>query len=485
MVTKLKPILPIVAMVLMAMATVTFSRADPAPEQYLAFQIFTASHDYAALTRNFPPPVVNIGEQVDGIIGATETVGSKNRKLGFIIGPLSFDDTDEQVRQLMRESFAVALKKNVATGFHIDDSMFWERLSYLNKPENIEWLDWNKTPNTGRRLDWSTTPTKIMPQLCFNSPAVEDAVKKRAALIGEEAARGMKMLQAHGRANLFLGVIVGSETQIGRDFDTGKYLGYHALINQGYNATNPPADIDQARVAIVKAFADLWATSLAQAGVPDDKIYSHIAFMSQTAFDSANFGQPGRLPNPYLETVNFTPPSVAFGAHHRPGFSTYPQFGLLEQIQTALTQNGNPPWASSEGTAGDPSTIEKGDPGKTMENYLGNLFNRGAVLVNVFGWGVGDPSNPFRKIAENPNAIAAYQKFLRGENLSSDPPAQIPSPQFFGKLRELQKELPLYLTKNGPEKVASFYAALSHDLKAQRYTDAERAVDAIFQAIQP
>ena len=49
--------------------------------------------------------------------------------------------------------------------------------------------------------------------------------------------------------------------------------------------------------------------------------------------------------------------------------------------------------------------------GMNMEGCLGNLFNHGAVLVNVFGWGVGDRDNPFRKIAERDDALAAYRKF--------------------------------------------------------------------------
>ncbi|HMD59849.1 MAG TPA: hypothetical protein VKG78_00365 [Opitutaceae bacterium] len=355
----------------------------------------------------------------------------------------------------------------------------------MNKPENIEWLDWNGTPNTGRRLDWSSVPTKIMAQLCLNSPAVEDAVRKRAALIGKEAARGMTMLRARGRANLFIGVIAGWETQIGRDFDTGRCLGYHALTNRGYSAGNPPANMDKARVAIAQEFVDLWAAALAEAGVPDEKIYSHIAFMSRASFEATRFGQPGRLPGTYLETINFTPPSASFGAHHRPGFSTYPQFGFLEQIQAELARNGNPPWASAEGTAVDPGAAEQGSPGFPMEKYLGNLFSRGAAFVNVFGWGVGSASNPFRRIAESANAVSAYRRFLRGEVLPSDPPAQVPSPLFFDKMRKLQRSLPQYLAKQGPEKVEHLYGDLDRDLKAQLYVDAEQAVDGILQAITP
>ena len=57
---------------------------------------------------------------------------------------------------------------------------------------------------------------------------------------------------------------------------------------------------------------------------------------------AANFGQPGHFSGTYLETINFTPPETSFGEHHRPGFSTYPQFGSLEQIETELTAQGQP-----------------------------------------------------------------------------------------------------------------------------------------------
>jgi hypothetical protein len=473
------------AMILVARVAVPSCPADPSPEKYLAFQLFTASHDSADLARNYPPSAGGVSERVDGIIRAIGTVGSGKRRLGFIVGPLSFDETDGQVRQLMRDAFAIAVERGVATGFHVDDSMFWERLAYLDKPENFEWADWNGIPNTGRRLDWSSVPTKIMPQLCYNSPAVVAAVRGRAALIGQEVARGLRMLQARGRGDLFIGVIAGWETKIGRDFETGKYLGFHALANSGYSSRNPPADIDQARVAIVRDFIDLWAKSLAEAGVPDERIYSHIAFMSRASFEGTQFGQPGRFSGTYAETTGFTPPSASLGAHHRPGFSTYPQFGLLEQIQGELKGSGDPPWISAEGTAADPSVAERGGSGITMEKYLGNLYGRGAVVVNVFGWGVGPPSNPFRRIAENGNAIAAYRRFLRGEDLPSDPPAQVPSAQFFDKLRIIREQLPPYLQKHGPEAVGRAYEELGRDLKQQHYGDAERAEDEILGALKP
>lgn len=451
--------------------------------QYLGFQIFTRASVSPALEKNIPPSP-GVENAVGDIIRKIGTTGGKNRKLGFVPGPISFDDTDERVRLLIRDSFAVAQKKNIAVGFHLDDSMFWGRLSFLQRPENIEWLDWNKTPNTGRRLDWSATPTKIMPQLCLNSFAVREEVRKRAAIIGDEVKRGLEDLKKAGKADLFLGVIAGWETQIGRDFETGKFLGYCALTNKGFTSRKPPPDIDEARAEVVKEFIDFWAKALADAGVPGEKIFSHVAFFPKNAYDFVKADQPEKMTGSYLETTNFSPPRTAFGSHHYPGFSTYPAPGHLEQILAERAKKRNPPWASVEGTAIDPGEAEKGTAGDSMEMYLGNLFNHGAVVVNIFGWGVGDASNPFRKVAENKEAILAYQKFLKGEKLKEGVKPALPSPQFVFKKRKLQEKLPLYLKTNGPGKVSSLYESLDKNIKSENYAEAEKIIDKILKIIE-
>jgi len=458
---------------------------DSVQTKYLAFQIFIPTENMNERA-NFPPLQQSIEDTVGDIIRKIGTVGSKNRKLGFIVGPLSFNNTDDQIRQLMRSSFSVALRHNIAVGFHIDDSMFWDRLSYLNKLENIEWMDWNKTPNTGRRLDWSSTPTKIMPQLCLNSSAVRKEVHMRAVVIGEEVKRGLVTLKAAGKDRLFLGIISGWETQIGRDFDTGKFLGYCALSNKGYSAKHPPANMDEARANIVKEFIDFWAKSLAVGGVPDKKIYSQIAFMSKIVYDAADTpNNPAESKRSYLATINFTPPRVAFGQHHYPGFSTYPAVGHLDQIHMELVKNGNIPWASLEGTAIDPGDAEKGGSGMSMEAYLGNLYNHGAILVNIFGWAVGSPSNPFRKIAESQKSIESYQKFLRGEKMKEDSTlGGAPSVGFISKLHKVQKELPLYVRKYGPNDVKALADAIEKQIKSAQYTEAEKTADKILVIIE-
>ena len=457
---------------------------SPSPTQYLAFQLFTGVRDSEELRVAFPPPAQDAAATVAEIIRVIGGVGDKNRKLAFVVGPLSFDNSDDDVRNLIRDSFAIALAKNIAVGFHIDDSMFWGRLAYLNTPENIEWLDWNKTPNTGRRLDWSSTPLQVMPQLCINSPAVQAEVTKRAGLIAETVTQGIATLQAADKSELFAGVIAGWETQMGRDFATGRYLGYCALTNKGYSAENPPNDTNEARADAMQEFVALWANSLADAGVPERKIFSHTAFLAEALFNSAKFSRPGHFPAAYVETVNFTPPRVSFGARYYAGFSTYPQFGGLKQIHAERAKNGNPPWASAEGTALDPSAAERGSAGDSMEAYLGNLFNHGAVVVNIFGWGVGNANNPFRRVAENGTAIEAYKKFFRGERLSESAEDQIPSSEFFAKVQRLQKELPRYFSKNGKGDVGPLYNTLSQQLEANQLTDAETTIDSIFSIIE-
>ena len=283
---------------------------DGGPTRSLAFQIFTGGFDSKEMGQSFPPPPGDLRETVADLRRRIGVTPAEGRKLGFVLGPLAFDNTDEQVRELIALGFAIATESGVAVGFHVDDSMFWGRLESLNAPENIEWLGWNGPPNTGRRLDWSATPLKIRPQLCVNSAGVKKAVAKRSALIGGEIASGLRKLRTEGKDDLFLGVIAGWETQIGRDFDTGKSLGYHALANAGYSEANPPADLDAARVQIIREFAGFWARSLVGAGVPEGQVYSHIAYMSEAMDRLKRRGDPARSASSYLQTIQFTPPST-------------------------------------------------------------------------------------------------------------------------------------------------------------------------------
>jgi hypothetical protein len=468
------------AALLVTLGSAPAGRVD-VPVRYLTLQLFTRNGDSGELQESIPGSSDDYRQIVTDLRDRIGTAGTTQRRLGVVFGPLSFDNTDAQLRTLIAGAFDIALATGVAVGFHIDDSMFWRRLGELNTNDNIEWLDWNRTPNTGRRLDWSAKPLRVMPQLCINSSAVKKAVAARALLIGNEMAKGLRRLQAAGHEELFVGVIAGWETQIGRDYATGKDLGYCALTNAGYGAKSPPADIDGARAKIVADFIGLWARSLVSAGVPAGKVYSHVAFMSKSVYDIVGRQDPAHFPESYLRTINFTPPAVAFCDACIPGFSTYPQQGHLEQLQDERKQHGSTSWASSEGTSLDPSQTER-VADSNMEGYLGNLFNHGAVLVNVFGWGVGEADNPFRRTAEGDGAIAAYRKFLRGGTLAEAPlpaPVAPPPADLPDRVRKIQELLPAWVDKHGSSTVRPLMERLDAQLKAQHFEDAARTADEI------
>lgn len=199
--------------------------------------------------------------------------------------------------------------------------------------------------------------------------------------------------------------------------------------------------------------------TLADAGVPSDKIYSHIAV----------------TPN--------TPPWVAFGEMHRPGFSTYPTARIFSEIYAALEGDGSPRWASAEGANVDIDAAPPRIPDETMEDYLARMFNHGAVLTNVFGWGVGDRDNVFRRAAEGPELLAAYRKFLSGARLAEKPLEQSYQSDL-SVLQRLVRALPArirsYIRAGGSEKdIRPKVAELEQNMKEGRLDALKRNLDQI------
>lgn len=447
-----------------AMAQVSPETSRSPNPRYLAFQIFTPAPDSAVMQQNIPA-VQNWPAAIIDLKNRVGIARSDVNRLAFILGPIAFDHSDDYVRSLISTGFKVALETGVAVGFHIDDSMFWGRLKELNTPDNLEWLDWKRTLNTGRRLDWSSKPEKIMPQLCVNSRQVKEAVAKRASLIGQEVNKGIQTLRAAGRTDLYAGVIAGWETMIGYDFETGKELGYCALTHAGFSAQKPPSDTNSERINITRSFINLWADSLIKGGVPQNTVYSHITFAP--------------------EVTNLTPPETAFCAQCMPGFSTYPAPGLLTQLTQEVKKHGSSWWISAEGTAIDPAQAEHGGAGMDMETYLGSLFNNGAKLVNIFGLGVGDRDNAFRKTAESENAIAAYRKFVKGVPLKDTSSSTNPVTDLPGKIQKIQSALPAYLQANGPAKIKPMMERLDKHLQNQELKQASALADDILKLLKP
>lgn len=463
------------------------SAADPRVEgsgetQYLTFQIMTGLPGYAG-----PPPAPGrfslSKEQLESfvreVVQAIGAKGDARRKLGFTVGPLCFDMSDEETRQFIADAFAVARENDVAVAFHIDDSMCWgRRKDLLSNPDNIETADWKQQPNRGRRADWGPEPTRFPPQMCFNSPEIVAAVKHRAGLIGSEIQRELAALKSQGKEHLFAGVMTGWETQIGRDFETGRSLGYRALLHRGFSESRPPTDADLERVQVVKEFMELWADSLHAGGVPRERIFGHVAFTDQ------GLRQPDAKES-YAAKVNFAPPETAFSPAYRPGFSTYPEGGTFKEVYHALAEHGASGWISAEGVNVSPTSM----PGEaTMETYLGRMFNHGAVLTNIFAWGIGGEAmrdNFFRRAAENPEALAAYAKFLRNEPLIESASKGFSSQAFQGKMRRIQKELPEWVTKSGKQAQAMPLAQkLEAMIKGRKWLEADKTADELLSLMK-
>ena len=456
--------------------------------RYLAFQIFTWSPDpkmagFGTVGTTLPTkaPLLPYIQDIKTRIG---TVGDRRNRLGFVLGPIGcFDQTDAEVENFIKVAFDLALETNVAVGIKIDDSMFWgKRKDLWSDPKNVEAFDWEGTPNTGRRLDWSKTPTQAPPQMCFNSVVIQREVRHRASVFGKAIAAGLNRLATLKRPELFVGVIAGSETMIGQDFATGKYLGYRAFLNRGFTSEHPPKDMDLELEAVVKEFIDLWTKGLADAGVPSEKIYSHTAFLSHRVFD-----QGDNKDLTYAKFNHFAPPSVAFGPSHRPGFSTYPQPGLFDDIYAQLAEHKQSGWSSSEGTnlqlgAGP------GQSGMNMETYLAKMFNHGATFVDVFSWGIGgeaNRNNEFRQVTESPEALNSYRKFLNGDPLfeakteTSTLLERLPA-----KIHKMQNDLPAWIQKTGRQaEVQPLMIELDSALKAKDFDGAEKVVDTLLKLI--
>ena len=445
-----------------------------AETRYLTFQVWPRMPGYPGIP---PPPgrlslsKSQMASFVHEIVQAIGTTGDAENKLGVAIGPLCFDMSDEEIRQFLRDAFAVARENDVAVALHIDDSMSWERRKDLvSNPDNIETADWRQIPSAGRRLDWGPNPLQFPPPMSYNAPAIVAAAKARAGLIGGEVQRELAVLKSLHREYLFAGVIAGSETQMGRDFETGRPLGFRALAHRGFSRQNPPQDPDAERVRIVKEWIELWANSLFAAGTPRDKIFCHIAFTDQ------GLRKP-EAQESYAQRVGFATPDVAFSPAYRPGFSTYPEGRTFPELYTVLEQHGAPGWISAEGTNVSPTGMP-GEP--TMETYLAKLFNRGALLVNIFSWGIGGDSqrdNFFRRATEGPEALSAYAKFLRRETLIEATSGFSPE-AFRTKMQRIQSELPAWVQKSGQQaRVLPLTGQLNALLKEKKFAEADRIAD--------
>jgi hypothetical protein len=184
------------------------------------------------------------------------------------------------------------------------------------------------------------------------------------------------------------------------DEDKAPYsrLGYCSLTNAGYSKTNPPTDINRALAEVNRKFIEFWDKQFVDAGLPCSRIYTHVATSS-------------------LDDNNNAPIRIVFNPYARPGWTTYAIGALANGFQPLydeLAKHGNPAWGGVE--ANNPAFAIPNAP--SWEKYLAWHYNHGAKLVGI-NVGAADPSimSNLSKGAFGDEAMAAYEKFLKGEKL--------------------------------------------------------------------
>jgi hypothetical protein len=414
------------------------------------------AHDIEYLV--FMPPLPGAGSTPDlfsrsiqAFAAKLGTTGDgKTRQLGFGFGFPFFVSNEAKIRKAIKQGFDFAKQTNVAVHFLVDDHTKWDGRPDLwnwydpakkgynpDNKQNVEWYDWEGTPSKRRYLSPVGIPQQS-PHMCYNSPAILKEISHvMSQLVGPALREEIHKLKQEHRAYLFAGITVGAEagfddysvvptvTQIlsqppsndpmhvqmlkmlmaaaklmEEDQAPHRRVGYCALTNAGYSKTHPPADINAALAAVNQQFIEFWDKQFFDAGIPCSRIYTHVAACARQ------------------DDFNNAPISIVFNPYARPGWTTYPQSVLkngFQPLYDELAKHGNPTWGGVEANAfGNPNAPVRA----SWEKYLAWHYNHGARLVAI-NIGASDRwvMSYLGRGAFGGEAMAAYKKFLKGEQL--------------------------------------------------------------------
>jgi hypothetical protein len=393
------------------------------PYQYLVFPL---SDD---LFKN-GPPANNIEEYLTNavrtLITRIGTVGNGRRKLAFMVSIPSWDTTQfDGATKLVAAAVNAALETNAAVYFFVPSTTGWssrpEFWNYndpsgygynpMNK-NNVEWSDWQGTPYPHEYRDWGT-PEELPPTMCYNCPVIQSEIGKiLSTKVAPIIVAALRQLSARGKGDLFAGVTMGDEQMLYnyayadavepalgafmRQRSAAKIpIGFNALTHEGFSANQPPGDFAGALAQVNHDFVAYCCLQLNKAGIPADKIYTHIA---------AAAGYAGSA----LLQFSNAPLADAFNQYATPGFTTYitGDPDNLTLIYAALAQQHVSHWGSTEA---NPAL----SAGVSPANYLQMHFDHGAtVMVLNIGATSVDLSNKLYAGVYGSDAVTAYYSFL-------------------------------------------------------------------------
>ena len=395
-----------------ALTSTAASKIASSKLQYLTFQIFVYMSGRKFEAPDFEQKIKAKVEKIVGeLLKNLKTTGdAENTQLGIILGPITLNHSDQQIKDLINGGFDIAEKNNIAIGFHFDDNNFWSlRKDLTAVPSNIEWTDWDGNTNArhrvgARKIAWlplERLGLELAPTMNYASPALKKEVKRIIAMSSEEIKINLSRLEKNGKEHLFAGVLVGWESRL--DDDTKPYvqMGYAALTEKGFSKDNPPINFDEELNKITYEWVELWSKSFSDSGISKNKIFTHLPITHEDT-----------------HKLIHSPPDNAFNSYSLPGFSVRLKGNTFEEIYELLKKHDSTNWANGEGNNLSMKTSvfssEGADSPFSHETYLAKHFNHGAVLVNLFGW---ETPNQFGESVREESAIAAYTKFLKNERL--------------------------------------------------------------------
>jgi hypothetical protein len=417
-------------------------------------------------------------------------VGGHSRILGYGVVMSAFDD-EKQLPTRIHEAFNMARVHDLAVMLSFDFHTQWRSRTDLwnwfdpNLPGykaanrmNVEWFGWDGPPAKTRYLNWGVVE-RIAPPPCLTSATYRSEVRRLVQdVIAPPLNEELAGLEREGKGCLFAGVLVGSEPGIddwsNPDPQTAKLmaedhvprgrLGYRALLDRGYSQQKPAADLQKALTEVVQETVGFWCRQLAEAGVPQKRLYTHVA---------------PQMPE------SSSPASVAFNAWSRPGWTTYP-VGLLAAdfgaLYGELHKRDDPSWGGVEANAGMASGAVD------WETYLGWHYNHGATLVAINTGATGQElPELLEKSAFGQEALAAYRKFLAGDPLGEKPATDTPQLRVQRKMVAVQAGFKAWQAAGrDPAPIGSYVEErLEPLLRAGKLSEAEAVLDEALRRLAP
>lgn len=355
-------------------------------------------------------------------------------------GPMLLTQSVEEMQEVINKAFDLAEQYDVPVYFQLDDcNNYTNAFGSGASPkfyENPDWCEWVAFPTTGE--DWGGQSHRRLPNYwfnwgswmhveafpCFQSAGLRQFVvqQMQQGVLNPLMLRYNKLI-SEGKEHLFAGMAIGWETHI-PDYSSNNTninrnnlpvnslagdqmplweateYGYHALHLKGYDDYNLAA-LD----TVVHDYIELLSKTAYDAGVPRNKIFSHIVGIRSAQNKAIS---------------NYPPIWTAVNDYCIPGFTMSPVTAPYDMYTLTLRikeqDSGQNNFACAEGYA-------RGLDGSfsIADEYFDSMFKNGASLVTVYGWGRAAADSKFAAShsPDSPFVIAA-KKWLEMKPADSE-----------------------------------------------------------------